>query len=179
MLPKLEQFTNLRKLSIRLYEDRDFDAVYETIRQIGEGVLGKGLRAWDEAFSAPNGLLWTAEIGGVPIGFAGSQEYGNGVMVFHSDLVNPDHQRNGVGSALVLARLATTDANAIDELGILATEFSRPFYERFGFCVEQEPVTDPFTKVTIYQMARSFHQALSDEAWSLLSGCRVNLVIAD
>ncbi|MFT5471003.1 MAG: N-acetylglutamate synthase-like GNAT family acetyltransferase [Verrucomicrobiales bacterium] len=165
--------------AIRKIGEADFDFVSDAIRKIGEGVLGKGLKAWEEAYLIPNGVTWTAEFHNTPVGFAATQDYGNGCMILHSDIVHPSRQRCGIGTALVLVRLATSDPDEISELGLLATEHSRTFYQRFGFKLETEPTIDPFSKVTLARLTLPFNQTLSDDAWNRLTNSRIDLTLED
>ncbi len=167
-IQEIRGFTAGKGIRLRPYKPGDCSALRSVTRAIGEGVLGWGLRNWEEAYEWPQGPCWTAEIGREPVGFAASSDCGNGVMLLHSDLVHPEQQRRGVGTALTLLRMATSDTAEIETLALLATHYSMPFYRRFGFHVHGEPMIDHFLKLTLFQMTLPYTVAISDAAHALL-----------
>jgi GNAT superfamily N-acetyltransferase len=163
------------ELVIRPYFASDYDHAYRIIRAIGEVSLGANLRVWDELFDYPSGYVWSAVIGGIPVGFAAMDCYENGTMVFHTDVIDPAFQRQGIGTAMVLARMAMLDASHISTVALLATESSKPFYERFGFTVQGQPSYDAIADYFIHSMSRPFDEEASEEANQLIANMRVEM----
>jgi len=117
-----------------------------------------------------------ANYGEAVVGFAGQTDHEDFIL-FHSDIVHPDAQGLGIGTALVLARIATTVFAKETQVGLLATEYSRGFYERFGFQKSGEGQEDSASKIHLFPMHRMFSDTDGDNAWRILdsSGVRVNL----
>ncbi len=164
MLSALKGFSRGRCITVRRYRQSDASVLERTIREIGENVLGHGLKHWMGPYEDQRGAALTAEIDGAPVGFACVEEYGDGVLLFHSDVVSPSRQGRGAGTALTLVRMAIASPSEVSWLGLLSTEHSRTFYERFGFAVEGESTRDPFFKLTLNQMAVGFSETLRDAA---------------
>jgi putative acetyltransferase len=72
-----------------------------------------------------------AEEAGVPIGF-GELEADGHIDRFY---VSADHQRQGVGRALINAIIAEADRRGLTELFVEASITAKPFFEAHGFTV--------------------------------------------
>jgi len=180
MLANFTEFDLPQTLRLRPYCCEDLADLREAMKSIGREELGRGWKDWDRSYQSLRGPGWVAETAkGKGIGFCGTEDLGNGVMLFHSDLVHKEHQRGGIGTALVLLRLATLDGERIHTIGLLATQYSRGFYERFGFELEGEPEEDPLYEVTLYRMVLSFGESLSDQAWDLLEKSTASVMLHD
>lgn len=160
-------------IQIRPYFASDYDHAYRIIRAIGCEALGTNLRSWYEVFDALAGYMWTATKNGEPVGFAGMRCDVAGTMTFHTDLVDPAHQRQGIGTALMLARLTMFDPNDLKTVMLLATELSRPFYERFGFIAEGSPSYDAIADYMIYSMYLTFTIEVAEQANAIISAMPV------
>jgi GNAT superfamily N-acetyltransferase len=128
---------------VRLYEPSDFDQAVRIIHAIGSNRLGENLPSWVAVFERVDGLIWTVTVNDTPVGFGGRIDYGDGVTCLHTDIIDPKFQRQGFGSLLCLARLASVDLEYCDVVGVYATEHTRTFYERFGFELEADPKPHP------------------------------------
>lgn len=150
------------------------------MRDLGEETLGRGLREWEEAFHYSGGFAWAAEVEGETVGFGVAETHGaTESLLLVSDLVDRKFQGRGIGTALVLVRLATQSAAQFNQVGLLATEHSRGFYERLGFRVRdagaESVELDPFIGLKIYPMVLAFSRDLSDRAWDWLEFHRVHV----
>ena len=163
------------ELVIRPYFQSDYDHAYRIIRAIGEQKLGRNLRLWDEIFVSPTGYIWTALIGGRPVGFGCMDCYEEGTMTLHTDVVDPEYQRQGIGTALVLARLNTLDPAHFSQAILLATEHSRAFYERFGFEAEGMATYDPMADYTVQSMLLPFDDDVAMQIENTLSRMPVDI----
>lgn len=151
----------------------DFGRAREIIRAIGTEYLGEKLHTWDEVFESPDGVLWTAEMAGRVAGFACSGRVDRGVVLFHTDIVDPQLQRSGIGTALTLLRLATLDAEAVKMIVLQSTGHSMPFYQRFGFRAAEERHQDAVSKVWLRWMLLDFSEELARSAWRALDAAGV------
>lgn len=166
----------LENVSLRLMRDSDFDSARGIIRAIGSDRLGRDLRGWDDVFLAPNGLIWTALYGEAIVGFGAQSNYED-LVLFHSDIVHPDAQGLGIGTALVLARLATSNLLDRTRVGLVATEYSMSFYERFGFESVGEGESEPGNSFLLFPMEGEFEPEDSDEAWRILDESGVEVAL--
>lgn len=152
------------------YRDGDYDHAYRVVREIGAGSLGRDLRAWDKVFSELNSFMWVAKVDDTPVAFAGmSLLDDDGFIYLHTDLVSPSYQRRGIGTMLTLARFAALAYDPVERVGVLATEYSAPFYRRFGFELEAPPQLDPFAGYQIHRMSLPFTSDMGQSADSLLN----------
>lgn len=128
-------------ISIRVYEDRDWDDIcrIHDAARVGE-LRGAGLlEAYlDLADTYENeGLfddeVWVAELGGRVVGFiAGSASEDGGEITWM--YVDPDLHRRGIGRALVEHFVARCGGPV--ELEVLEGNSARAFYEATGFVLE-------------------------------------------
>ena len=180
MLPR-PNITAVDALSIRPFDSRDVAFVRSAAHRIGKNVLGTTYSTWHESFEGVENRAWTATISDTPAGFAAIEEYGEGIFILHSDIVVPDHQRKGIGTALVLVRLATLDEQFASAVGLLSTAKSITFYERFGFEPDSDPVEDSALGVTLTRMVLPFSTELRHSALENLesAGLTVDLPALD
>ncbi|MBT2865795.1 GNAT family N-acetyltransferase [Chromobacterium violaceum] len=87
------------------------------------------------------GLLWVADSGGQPIGFALAQMLDGQLHLAEMD-VDPSHARRGIGSALLRHTLAQAGLRAC--AAVTLTTFAHlpwnaPFYRRHGFLAFEPP----------------------------------------
>lgn len=162
-------------IQIRPYFASDYDHAYRIIRAVGCEALGPNLRLWDKMFEAPQGYMWTANFNGTPVGFAGMRCEVDETMTFHTDLIDPAFQRQGVGTALTLARLMMTDPNHTKTVLLLATGQSRPFYERFGFVADESPSYDAAADSMVYSMFLELNEEVTQAADAVISAMPVKL----
>jgi len=74
-----------------------------------------------------------------PVGCCGIQLGANGAATFCFGMVDPAFQRQGIGTAQVLVRIALLDpVNDLAVAGLLAVPGSVSFYKRFGFVFMRE-----------------------------------------
>ncbi len=156
------------EISIRPWVPADAARGCEIVRSIGSEILGEKLHTWDEAFDSPNGNLWTAELAGQAAGFGCANVLEKGVVLLHSDVVDPAAQRQGIGSALTLLRLAILDEEEVSFVVLQSTDHSRPFYERFGFRAQDDQHIDPVSKVPLRWMSLKFSAHLAESAQAAL-----------
>ncbi len=81
-------------------------------------------------------------VGRPPVGFAHVLEEEDGAAHLQQLVVDPAHARRGLGSALVDAACAEATRRGHDRLSLTTFRdviFNRPFYERLGFVVVDEP----------------------------------------
>ncbi len=166
-------------MTIRPFAHDDIDFVRSTASRIGADVLGRTYSTWHESFEDLASCAWTAVISETPIGFGAIEDYGDGLSILHSDVVDPDYQRRGVGTALVLVRLATLDESLASTIGLLCTDQSISFYERFGFERDSDPIEDGSLGVTLTRLLRSFSERLSDSAWDNLKSAGIRVTLTD
>lgn len=160
---------NLPAMTVRFYRDSDFDHAYRVIREIGPTYLGRNLRGWDKVFIELSSLMWVACIQDTPVAFAGlAPPSETSLPYFHTDLVSPAYQRRGLGTLLTLTRLAALVNDQIEHVGVLATEHSAPFYQRFGFELEDAPQLDPFAGYHIHRLSMPYAAHIGQAADELL-----------
>ncbi len=157
----------LEPVTLRLFEEADLGSAQGIIRAIGTERLGQDLRSWDQVYHSTDGVIWTALYGDAVVGFGGISIYQE-ISFLHSDIVHPDAQGLGIGTALVLVRLATTDFTEQGRVGLAATEYSYSFYQRFGFEPVSEGNTDPSSSFQLFPMERTFSEQDGYEAWRVL-----------
>ena len=131
---------NKRELIVRSYRRSDLDAVIaiflEAIRRTAaKDYSPDQIRAWAQVDWARWAVLrlsrptWIALIDQEPAGFTDLERDGHLDMMF----VHPNHQRTGVGAAL----LACAEANArkcnLSLISAQASLTARPFFENRGF----------------------------------------------
>jgi N-acetylglutamate synthase-like GNAT family acetyltransferase len=167
-----------RDLRIRLFEQGDSERACEFIRAIGTETLGHRLHQWEDGFTAPEGTIWVAESDGRAVGFGGEGEPIGDTIILHSDIVDPKCQKHGIGTALVLVRLASGDLSA-SHMGVVATEHSRSFYRRFGFETCADPIYHPMEKLSTVAMTMNFDQNVSDLAFAQLNRAGVDTPFDD
>lgn len=88
--------------------------------------------AWHQTRAAANTQV--AEVDGQIVGFTDLSADGYIDMLF----VDPAHLRKGVASALIARAEATARATGIQQLCTHASSTARPFFEAYGFTVEEE-----------------------------------------
>lgn len=98
--------------------------------------------------------------GGVTVSRTPQMEFG----ILSYGLVHPTRQNQGLGTTLLLARLALLPDD-IDGVGMFVVPKSRRFYERFGFSSRATPRVKPDGTVPLYV----------DVAPDLLGQCRILL----
>jgi putative acetyltransferase len=90
------------------------------------------------------------DTGGEILGFAGADQRGHICSLF----VDPAHERKGIGSELMAALLARF--SHLPELTTMASDFSRPLFERFGFrALEEETTQYQGVNIIRYRMRRT------------------------
>ena len=156
--------------TIRSYRDGDFESAHRVIREIGTERLGRDLRSWDKCFMDLNGFMWVAIVDDEVVGFGGLSLPSDDFIFLHTDLIAPRFQGQGLGTVLTLTRFAALADDPIQGIGVVATEHSSSFYNRFGFKVEEEPQFDPFAGFHIHRMSRLFTPEDGRWADSLLHG---------
>lgn len=90
-----------------------------------------------QAAASPSTIFLVATIGETPVGLARAVYDGTRAMI-HLLSVNPDHQGQGIGTALVMALRTALIARGAPTLSVTVTEASAAFWARLGF--EQIPV---------------------------------------
>lgn len=152
MMPpfNINRLHHLPQITIRRYQNSDYDHAYRIIRAIGENHLGRNLRAWDKAVVEWGGHMHVATVENQVVALAGVSYPFEHLMCLHTDLVDPTYQRRGIGTLLTLFRIASINIESVEQIGVLATEHSQPFYNRFGFVEESPPQYDPIQDHTMY-----------------------------
>jgi hypothetical protein len=56
----------------------------------------------------------------------------------------------------------------VEHIGVLATEHSAPFYQRFGFELEDTPQLDPFADYHIHRLSMPYAAHIGQSADELL-----------
>lgn len=158
----------LAKMEIRAYRETDYAEACAILAEVGEETVGP-LAKWQSEFSEPEGLFFTALLDGRIAGYGAMTDEGNGRFVLHTDVVSPAFQKQGVGSALVLARIAAMDGPEPCRCVLLATQHSCDFYARFGFqsCAPAE--WDTQTQLWLRPMERQITKEDIASARSLLA----------
>lgn len=121
-------------------------------------------------------MMIAAEENAQIVGVGGLQFIDDGrIAIIHTDGVRPTEQKRGIGTALVMARLAAIEASLeCAAVTLLATEFSRGFYQRFGFQAVGDPELDPIMGFQICGMELAYSTEIRSKAtrWLESSGVR-------
>lgn len=126
----------LRPVRVRAYTPPDFDRCIELYRLNERGRFPEGILPEYESWLREEGALKLVvedqgvlvASGGIVIQRTSIAEMAN--LCF--GLVHPEHHRRGLGSALLLARMAFLPSEAW-RIFLQAVPSSRTFYEEFGF----------------------------------------------
>lgn len=93
----------------------------------------------DKYYIAPGGNFFIAKDAYAnTVGFIGLRNGGEGCGVMKRLATAPEHQRKGVGRAVVAATMSWAKAQGFTQLTLHTNigENARPLYEQFGFTVE-------------------------------------------
>ena len=126
---------HVRDVSFRVMEDADIPLCVALYRANEAEHFPPGLSQYYEA-DLRNGQLLNliAMRGGEAVGCGGLAYHANGDAWFCFGMVAPAHQGKGIGTALMLTRLALlTPVDGWCGIGITAVPGSVTFYRRFGF----------------------------------------------
>lgn len=170
MMPtfNINRLQHLPKITIRQYQNSDYDSAYRIIRAIGEAHLGKNLRAWDKTVVEWGARIQVATVDDQVVALAAVSYPFEHLMCLHTDLVDPAYQRRGIGTLLTLFRIASINVESVEQIGVLATEHSHPFYLRFGFVEESPPKYDPIQNHTMYCLGMPYTAELDKFANAVL-----------
>ena len=126
---------HVRDVSFRVMDDADIPLCLSLYRANEATHFPKGFFHDYEARLRGRQLLnLIAMRGGEPVGCGGLVYDANGNAWFCFGMVAPAHQRTGIGTALMLARLALlTPVDGWCAIAITAVPTSVSFYRRFGF----------------------------------------------
>lgn len=169
MMLSISSFPNLPGITVTPFQPVHLDHVHAVIHEIGPRRLGTDLTSWENGFSEA-GYFWTVIANKTPVAFAGMSFPVAGVAYLHGDLVRPDFQGKGIGTVLVLTRLAALDESEVELIGVVATQFSAPFYQRFGFRLENEPEFDSYLGFEMHQMSMPYTRKLRQASENVLEG---------
>ncbi len=129
---------NLPACDIRLLRDADFEVCEDIYRlneaaHFPEGYFGR----FSKWLRNRNSLILVAEVDGAVLGLGGinfQEQAGQHFVALSFGMVHPAHQRQGLGSTLLLSRLALIDAQTGPITAMLTTVGgSEAFCGRFGF----------------------------------------------
>jgi N-acetylglutamate synthase-like GNAT family acetyltransferase len=162
---------------IRFARWEDLDAITMILkREFGD--RPSEVRTWQRGIEENLGLMIVFIEDAILRGFAGVQFATESTVIFHSDGVDPDHRRQGIGTALTLARIAMLDeVVAPYDIGVLALERHIAFYQRFGFCQTSEVEYDPALGWSLAQMERIIEAVDIESASSQLAALGIALAL--
>jgi GNAT superfamily N-acetyltransferase len=125
----------VRDVSFRVMDDADIPLCLSLYRANEAEHFPPGLLdGYAEQLRARHFLNLVAMRGGEAVGCGGLMYDGDGDAWFCFGMVAPAHQRQGIGTALMLARLALlTPVDGWCAIRITAVRGSVSFYRRFGF----------------------------------------------
>ncbi|MGQ2982767.1 GNAT family N-acetyltransferase [Flavobacterium sp.] len=100
---------------------------------------------------------YVVEIDGTIMGCGGFNRTPNGKRgVLSWDIIHPEAQGKGIGSALAKFRIAEMQKLGVTEIGVRTTQLVYPFYEKLGFKLKVPVVKDYWAEgFDLYDMALS------------------------
>ena len=106
----------------------------------GDEVYASPAEAWQPSFDA--GLLWVVDIGlPTPIAFLAARHYENALYIAEVDVAF-DHQRQGLGRALVQHAIQNARDQRLGSVGLttaMTPPWNAPAYRRMGFEIVSDP----------------------------------------
>jgi ribosomal protein S18 acetylase RimI-like enzyme len=138
--------SRVRPAKIRVWNPADFDACMELYRlnEPGRFPLG-GLPSFEAALKDGLMLYLVLEMEGRLVGCGGVGIYRYGAVEqasLYFGLIHPQWQRRGLGSTLMLARLAMLPPHAW-QVAMTVVPSSRSFYEYYGFLFHSRVKIEP------------------------------------
>lgn len=154
------------EVTIRLAREGDLVAI-RTIEKSATGLFADhGLAELFASMPTPgesfregfnNGRMWTAEIGGRPVGFALAGVVGGNAHVEEVDVL-PEFGRRGIGRALIETVFAWARGAGFPAITLTTMRnvpWNAPFYERMGFRVlGPEELTEPLRELLSAEIGR-------------------------
>jgi ribosomal protein S18 acetylase RimI-like enzyme len=112
----------------------DFSAVLAAASDLPDPHVPEFYRRTSGALLAPSSpmMLWVGYVGGQPVATC-EVFLGDGTAGLYGVATRRDHQRQGIGTAMVLAALAEAKRRGCDLATLLASPAGLPVYQRIGF----------------------------------------------
>ena len=122
------------EIRVRGFVESDIERLVEILRLNGQYGYPQveGPEEMKRVAACDAAVFLVAEIGGQPCGFIKAVYDGSRALI-HLLSVHPDHQRSGVGGALVDAMLAELFRRGAPTVSVTVNERSAGFWEKQGF----------------------------------------------